>query len=664
MAKFFSIPIFILVLFKINICAQKSFYDTKNKKAIKYYENALNCFNTIDVYSAKGDLLGAESFVNKALSKDSMFGQAYSLASKISIEKGDIYKAILYKQKMIEVSSIVPLIEYFFLAGMQISIGDYHSCLKNAKKYKTSPMADERFLVNIDRMIQNCVFAINNIKDSVEFKPFNLGPEVNTEMPEYFPSLTADDSTLLFTRRLDDRRAAFGGKQEDIYVSKKSSNLWGPSHKVSTKINTEFNEGAPTFSTDGQYIIFVGCETGSKGDYEYGDGRKGYGSCDLFYSQNIGGEWSEPNNLGRPINSKNWETQPSFSSDGKSLYFIRGLTYNRQRRNPDNQDIYVSKITEDGTWSVPEKLPPNINTPYREESVQIHPDGKTLYFASNGHPGMGGLDIYMSRMDENGKWGDPVNLGYPLNTHMDENSILISSNGDIGYFSSNRSGGFGSLDLYGFELENKFRPQKVSFIKGKVYDADDLSPLPAIFQLTDLQQGKLISELKANKGNGEFLLTIPEDFDLAFHVEHVGYNFVSKNFSFDQLKLTNDGYVLNIPMYKIQPGTFILENIFFEINSWELKNKSIIELNKVYKMLSINKDIEIEISGHTDNVGNVEDNLILSKNRARSVVDWLINKGISEDRMTFMGYGESKPIVDNSSDQNKAKNRRTELTIK
>jgi len=277
---------------------------------------------------------------------------------------------------------------------------------------------------------------------------------------------------------------------------------------------------------------------------------------------------------------------------------------------------------------------------------------------------MGGLDIYMSRMDENGKWGDPVNLGYPLNTHMDENSILISSNGDIGYFSSNRSGGFGSLDLYGFELENKFRPQKVSFIKGKVYDADDLSPLPAMFQLTDLQQGKLISEIRANTGNGEFLLTIPEDVDLAFHVEHVGYNFVSKNFSFDQLKLTNDGYVLNIPMNKIQPGTFILENIFFEINSWELKNKSIIELDKVYKMLSINKTIEIEISGHTDNVGNVEDNLILSKNRARAVVDWLISKGISEDRMTFMGYGESKPIVDNSSDENKAKNRRTELTIK
>jgi outer membrane protein OmpA-like peptidoglycan-associated protein/Tol biopolymer transport system component len=602
--------------------------------------------------------------LKKSLLKDSLFGEAYALASKVSIEKGSILEAIHFKNKMISVSPVIPLIEYFFLSGMQMSIGDYKNCLINANKYKSSPMADERFIPNIGRMINNCVFALNAIKDSVNFKPFNLGPGINTAMPEYFPSVTADDSTLLFTRRINDRRAVFGGKQEDIFVTKKSNNIWGESNLISRNINTEFNEGAPTFSTDGQYIIFVGCETGSKGDYEYGDDRKGYGSCDLFYSQNIGNQWSKPRNLGRPINTKHWETQPSFSSDGKSLYFIRGLTYDRQRRNPDNQDIYVSRITDQGTWSNPEKLPSNINTPYREESVQIHPDGKTLYFASNGHQGMGGLDIYMSRLNDQGEWGDPINLGYPLNTFMDENSILISSGGKLGYFSSNRKGGFGSLDLYGFELEEKFRPQKVSFIKGKVFDAEDFTPLPAKFQLTNLETEIIISELTANSGNGEFLITIPDNNDLAFHAEYVGYNFVSKNLSFDQLKLTNEGYVLNIPMHKIQPGTFVLENIFFEINSWELKNNSIIELEKVYKMLELNSEIEIEISGHTDNIGDDESNIILSKNRAKAVVDWLVEKGIPQSRMSFIGYGETKPIVDNSNAVNRSKNRRTELTIK
>ncbi len=664
MFKIISVLLILLSTFQSCFVAQRSFYTTKSKKAIKYYEKALNCFNTIDHVSAKPDLIGAETYINKAIIKDSFFGEAYGLASKISIEKGNIIEAIRFKNKMISVSPVVPIIEYFFLSGMQMSIGDYKNCLENAKKYKSSPMADERFIPNIDRMINNCVFALNAINDSVNFKPFNLGPGINTEMPEYFPSVTADDSTMLFTRRINDKRAVFGGKQEDIFVAKKHDNVWGQSKFISKNINTEFNEGAPTFSTDGQYIIFVGCETGAKGDYEYGDGRKGYGSCDLFYSQNVGNQWSKPKNLGRPINTKHWETQPSFSSDGKSLYFIRGLTYDRQRRNPDNQDIYVSRITDQGTWSKPEKLPPNINTPYREESVQIHPDGKTLYFASNGHHGMGGLDIYMSRLDHKGNWEDPINLGYPLNTFMDENSILISSGGEVGYFSSNRKGGFGSLDLYGFEIDEKYRPKKVSFIKGKVYDAEDFTPLPAKFQLTNLETENIISELTANSGNGEFLITIPSNNDLAFHAEYIGYNFVSKNFSFDELKLTNEGYVLNIPMYKIQPGTFVLENIFFEINSWELKNKSIIELEKVYQMLEHNIDIEIEISGHTDNVGNDESNLILSKNRAKAVVDWLAKKGISESRMSFIGHGENKPIVDNSNANNRAKNRRTELTIK
>lgn len=659
------IPIFLTILFfQTSFSAQKMLYNTKSKKAIKYFEKALTCFNTIDPVSGKSDLIGAEEFLEKAFTKDSLFVEAYSLASKICIEKGDIHKAIYLKEKMIVISSVVPIIEYFFLAGMQMSIGDYKGCLKNASHYRKSPLAKERFLVNIDRMINNCVFALDAIQNPVDFEPFNLGPGVNTNMPEYFPSVTADDSTLLFTRRINDRRAIYGGKQEEIFVTKKQQDVWGRSSLISNNINTVFNEGAPTFSTDGQYIIFVGCETGSKGDYEYGDDRKGYGSCDLFYSQNIGGDWSKPNNLGRPINTKHWETQPSFSSDGKSLYFIRGITHDRQRRNPDNQDIYVTRITDEGTWSIPEKLPSNINTPYREESIQIHPDGKTLYFASNGHKGMGGLDIYMSRMDENGKWGNPINLGYPLNTFMDENSILISSGGELGYFSSNREGGYGSLDLYGFNLEKKFRPQPVSFIKGKVFDAKDLTPLPALFQLTNLQSGTIISELTANAGNGEFLITLPNENNLAFHAEYVGYNLVSKNFSFDELKLTKEGYILNIPMNKIQPGTFVLENIFFETNSWELKDNSIIELNKVFKMLELNNEIEIEISGHTDDVGNKDSNLILSQNRAKAVVDWLISKGVDPNRMTFKGFGESQPIVDNSTTENRAKNRRTELTIK
>ncbi len=643
--------------------AQTGIYSSSNKKAIKYYEKALTSFNTINPESGRGNLKEAEQFLKKAISKDSSFHEAYSLYSNVSLDKGDIESAIFFRNKMIEKNTHVPIIEHYFLAGMQMAVGDYKECLKNAKKYRDSPFTNEVYLTNIQRMIENCVFALNAIANKGDFNPINLGEGVNTSNPEYFPSLTADDSTLLFTRMIEDSRAPFGTKQEDIFVSNKWNDKWTDGISISNNINSVYNEGAPTFSSDGQYIIFVGCETGAKGDYEYGSGRKGYGSCDLFYSQKIGKNWSSPVNLGPPINTKHWETQPSFSSDGKTLYFIRGLTHNRQRRSPDDQDIFYSEITAEG-WSKPKRLPENINTPFREESVQIHPDGKTLYFSSNGHPGMGGLDIFMTRKKEDGSWIDPVNLGYPLNTYVDENSLLVSSDGKLGYFASNREGGFGSLDIYSFELDTSVMPLPITYLKGLTYDDETGNPIPAHFQLTALKTNRVISEVDANQGDGSFLITIPQENDLAFHAEYEGYMLVSKNFTIDQLEFTDEGYLLNIPMSKIKPGTFVLENIFFEVNRYELQPTSIVELDKVYKMLILNQEIQIEISGHTDSDGNDEDNMELSENRAKSVVDWLVDKGISSSRLSFKGFGETKPIVENSSKENKAKNRRTELTIK
>jgi len=663
--KFKSTFIVIVFFTCLNSCslAQMGLYSSVNKKAIKYYEKALIAFNTINPTTGKSNIKEAEIFLKKAIAKDSSFHEAYSLYSNVSIEKGDIESGIYFRNKMIEKNPNVPVIEYYFLAGMQMAVGNYKECLKNAKKYRDSPFANKVYLVNVKRMIENCVFAINAIENKGNFNPVNLGEGVNTSNPEYFPSVTADDSTLLFTRMIEDSRAPMGTRQEDIFVSKKWNGDWSDGISISDNINSAFNEGAPTFSSDGQYIIFVGCETGAKGDYEYGFGRKGFGSCDLFYSQKIGKKWSSPVNLGPPINTKHWETQPSFSSDGKTLYFIRGLTYNRQRRSPDDQDIFYSQITEDG-WSKPMRLPKNVNTQFREESVQIHPDGKTLYFSSNGHPGMGGLDIYMTRKKEDGNWSDPINLGYPLNTYVDENSLLVSSDGKLGYFASNREGGFGSLDIYSFELDSAVMPLPITYLKGLIYDNETGSPIPAHFQLTALKNNSIISEINANQGDGSFLITMPADKDLAFHAEYEGYMLVSKNFSIDQLEFTEEGYLLNIPMSKIKPGTFVLENIFFEVNRYELQSTSIVELEKVFMMLESNKEIQIEISGHTDSDGDDDDNMQLSENRARSVVDWLVNKGISSSRLSYKGFGESRPIVENSSKENKAKNRRTELTIK
>ena len=641
---------------------QSALYSSYNKKAIKLYEKAIACYKDISPINGRGNLIGAEEYLLKSLLKDSTFSEAYILLSQVKVKRGDINSAIFYKEKMMTVNPIIPLVEYFYLAGMHMAIGSYEKCLKNAVRYKKSLLADQRYMGRINKMIENCQFAIEAIKTPVDFDPINLGSSINTELPEYFPSITADDSTFLFTRRVNDLSAP-GGRQEDIFVSNRTpNNYWSNSSLVSNAINSEYNEGAPTFSSDGQYIIFVGCETGAKGDYQYGGDRKGYGSCDLFYSQNNGTKWSKPVNLGPKINSKNWETQPSFSSDGKTLYFIRGMTYDRQRRNPNNQDIYVTTITENGEWSIPRKLSSKINTPYREESVQIHPDGKTLYFASNGHPGMGGLDIYMSRKLEDDSWSKPINLGYPLNSFVDENSILISPMGNLGYFSSNREGGFGDLDLYSFVLSNEFKPQPITYLKGKIIDAETKSPLTASFQLSDLEKDNVISQMQSKPGNGEFLITVPKSIDFALHAEKEGYMFYSRNIYRDNVNLSKDGFLI-IELEKVKPGTFILENIFFERSKSSLKTSSLFELNKVLKLMQINPDLKIEISGHTDSDGDDNLNLELSINRAKSVVNWLIENNIYKDRLSFKGYGETKPVEENNSITNKAKNRRTELTI-
>jgi outer membrane protein OmpA-like peptidoglycan-associated protein/Tol biopolymer transport system component len=655
--------LFVISFFLLNsFSSQSALYSSYNKKAIKLYEKAIECYQDISPFSGRGNLKGAEEYLLKSLAKDSTFSEAYILLSQVKVKMGDINSAIFYKEKMMTVNPIIPLVEYFYLAGMHMAIGSYEKCLKNAVRYKNSPLADQRYIGRIDKMIENCEFAIEAIKNPVDFNPINLGSSINSELPEYFPSITADDSTFLFTRRVNDLSAP-GGRQEEIFVSKKTlNNHWSNSSLVSNAINSKYNEGAPTFSPDGQYIIFVGCETGAKGDYEYGDDRKGYGSCDLFYSQNNGTNWSKPVNLGSKINSKHWETQPSFSSDGKTLYFIRGMTYDRQRRNPDNQDIYVTSITEDGQWSKPEKLPPNINSPHREESVQIHPDGKTLYFSSNGHPGMGGMDLYMSRKLDDNTWSDPINLGYPLNTYKNDISILISPKGDKGYFSSDREGGYGDLDLYSFNVDKKFKPLPITFIKGKIIDAESKLPLFAFFQLTDLKKGNIISQMQSKLEDGEFLITVPKNIDFALHAEKEGYMFYSRNIYRDNLSLSKDGFLI-IELEKVKPGTFILENIFFEKSKSSLKKSSLVELNKVLKLMQINPDLKIQISGHTDSDGDDDFNLELSINRAKSVVNWLIENNIDQNRLSFKGYGETRPIEENNSIANKAKNRRTELTI-
>jgi len=640
--------------------AQPGIYSTSSKKAIKLYEEANICYKDLDPQTGRRRSLNcAESNALKALEKDEQFIDALLLLSEVKIAQNDFLSAIAYKERVLAMNPGYSSNEFYYIASLAMGLGDYEKCLKFSKLFLARRSTSEYFQDQARRYVDDCEFAIQALKSPVKYNPENLGAGINSERPEYFPTLTADDKSLLFTRNVEDDRVPMYGEQEDFFLTIWENGSWQESEILKGPINTKYNEGAPTYSADGKYVVFVGCETGYRGEFNYGEGRQGYGSCDLFASEKVGSKWMKPFNLGKPVNSNHWESQPSFSADGKSLYFIRGIV-RQGRKDPGEQDIFVTEITDQGTWSVPKRVSGKINTPYREESVSIHPDGQTLYFSSNGHPGMGGLDIFMSRRQLNGEWGEPINLGYPINTFNHENSLLVSAKGDLAFFASDREGGHGSLDLYSFELPLKFRPIKTTYVRGKVFDAISKKHLPAYFKLIDLETGQIVKEAYANSGNGEFLVALPINKNYALHAEHKGYLFYSKNYALNSDQMKDMEFVIEVPMEK---GKIVLENVFFAVGKYDLETESIYELDRVVDFLMSSSTIKVELGGHTDTDGDDDMNQVLSENRAKACVDYLVSKGIDANRLSFKGYGETQPRVKNNSPTNKALNRRTELKI-
>jgi outer membrane protein OmpA-like peptidoglycan-associated protein len=654
---FFILLSAVLTLSSCRTTAQSPVYGSKSKKAEELFKKGYSAYR--NSYGSEEKLEEAEDFILKAIKKDPEFAAAYLMMGEIEIAKGDLTKAIEYKEQALTINPEYSKNEYFYLARLLMRAGDYKKCKQNSLKFLRFKNTNENFQAEARQMIQNCDFAEEAIKSPVPFHPKNLGKNINTDRAEYFPTFTGDGNTILFTRRiLEPKAIRRGGQQEDFFTSSKENEEWKEATPLSNTINSFFNEGAPTLSADGNFLIFTSCQ-GSDG--EYGDNRTGKGSCDLFYARRIGDRWGKPRNLGSKINTRHWESQPCFSADGRTLYFIRAIKSGRSL-DPDNQDIYVTRLQNSGYWTEPEKLSNKINTPLREESVFIHPDGQTLYFGSNGHPGMGGMDLYYSRLQENGEWGTPINLGYPINTSGNENSIVVSPDGTHAYFASDREGGFGDLDLYSFELPEKAKPIYASYMKGIVYDQETKEKLSATFEIIDISTNEVLLVSHSDPVTGKFLVNIPTNKNLAINVAKKGYFFYSKSFTVNSTKEPQN---TNIPLSKIEVSDkpFVLENIFFDVAKYNLKQESRAELDKLYELMVQNEAVRIEIGGHTDSDGNAKQNQELSEKRAKSVVNYLVLKGIDISRLTHAGYGSSKPRASNDSEKNKALNRRTEVKI-
>ncbi|MEZ4924525.1 MAG: OmpA family protein [Crocinitomicaceae bacterium] len=629
-----------LVLFVSCSLAQPGQWDTKNKKAIKLVEQGMAAVRTLNPNTGLPDYATALEYIDKAIERDPSFSDAYFLKAEYSLQSGDATSAIEAYTTLLTLPNFHTSTGYVYydLAALELMEGMYDEALGHAKKYATFKGAPEDMARENAWMIKTCEFAVDAKKHPVPFDPINVGAGVNSFELEYFPTLTVDQSQLLFTRLVTSK----GNPQEDFFISTDLDGYWNTGEPMPNNINTTFNEGAPTFAPDGRTLIFVGCAIDRVG---YGPGRRGYGSCDLFITEKRGNEWLNPINLPGNVNTQHWETQPSLSSDGKTLYFIRGQIRGQGGRNQRNGDIYVSKLQEDGTWGTAEKLPDNINTPYSESSVLIHPDGKTLYFSSNGHLGMGGYDLYMTTLQPDGSWSNPKNLGYPINTHHDENSLLVFANGELAIFASDRPGGLGGLDLYQFKMPESIRPTKTTYMTGTVYDVVTNKKLEAHFRLVDLETGKEVVSSKSDPVNGSFLVTLPVDRNYALFVDKEGYHPYTVNFNLIVPENSEEPYHQDVPLIPLESNTgeHILANVLFDLDKATLRKESFVELNEFAAFLKSHPNMKVELQGHTDAQGDDAHNMELSKNRAKAVYDYLVSQGVNPKQMTHKGFGETKP---------------------
>jgi outer membrane protein OmpA-like peptidoglycan-associated protein len=614
-------------------------YSTSNRNAIKAYNAGYEKFERRQYKDALTEL-------NKAIKLDANFIEAHLLMAECGLENNDPQQAKASFLRCVEINPDFFPPVFYSLAELEYAADRFEEASLYLEKFMTYSRQKPALIAKSEKLLLNSRFATQAVKNPVPFQPENLG--LDFAYDQYWPSLSVDEQTLIFTALIPknpDNPAVVGNRHEDFYISHFVDEEWTTPQNLGPPLNTPDNDAAQTITADATRMFFTA-----------NNRKDGKGSFDIYYSEKRNGLWTPPRNLGEPVNTPAWETQPSISADGRTLYFVSNRSGGK-----GGSDIWMSTLGDDGKWEKPVNLE-EINTSGNESSPFIHPDGRTLYFASDGLPGMGGFDLFVTRKDSSGRWTTPQNLGYPINTRHNEEGIIVNARGDRAYYSSNR--GDGKIrNIFTFELYPEARPQPVSYMKGKIYDAKIYKPLEAFFELFDLSSADKVVEAYSDGGTGEFLVCIPSGKDYALNIRCKGYLFFSEHFTMTG-GTYREPYLKDIPLKRIQSGEkVILKNIFFDFASAKLLDTSKAELQRLVQFLRDNPDVKILITGHTDNVGTQAYNLDLSQNRARAVANYLLNEGIAATRVSYKGLGASEPVADNGTEEGRAQNRRTELLI-
>jgi OOP family OmpA-OmpF porin len=623
---------FVLFIFLLAICSilNAQTLSTKNKKAIELYTES-------DNYRVRREYDRAIQLLQEAIQKDKNFEEAYFRLALIYRVQDDLKKAVEYFQQGLTLAQNGTRSKLYLyeLTQTSLRLGQYKNTIEYAMRFLELEKADVKRMTQVTLWKVQAEYSITHEKEVMDYKITVLSDTVNAYPMQYFPVVTADQSQLIFTAR-------FGGVRndnEDLVVSTKSANgSWSAPVSLSDNINTIRREGACTISADGRHLIFTVC------------GERG---CDLFESRKTGNVWMVPQSLGPSINSASWDAQPSLSADGRELYFVSDRPGGR-----GGYDIWYSTLEETG-WTKAVNPGASINTPFDEISPYIHVNNQTLYVVSNGYPGFGGYDIY--RIDKKETiWASPINLGKPLNDHQDQYSFIVANDGAIAYYSKEESKN--RSRLYKIQLPPGL-VTKGNVLKGKVVDARKNTPLKARVELFDIQRNQRVSVVESDSVSGEYLMVLPGGAEYALYVMRPSYLFQSLHFNYLQSNETKP-MVKDVYLKPVEKdASIILNNIFFDVDKFELKQQSLTELNEIVKFLQTNTAVRIEISGHTDNSGTEAYNQQLSLKRASSVADHLKKQGIDPLRISQKGFGAQKPLRPNNTDENRQLNRRIEFKI-
>lgn len=609
--------------------------DTENKKAKKLFDDAMQAKKKLKPYK------DVQEMFEQTVEEDSSYSLAWKNLGDVSYAIKNYSTAEKAYRKASEICPDIGADVFYRLGILLFDKKDY----KGAEKSMTAFLDFNKVNENDAKNASEIIIKSRLMANPVPFSPHPL-KGISTPDPEYLACISPDGDYCFFTRRYETqlKGSLTPISVEKFMISQKKNGLFEKGDPMPFPFNKKQsnNEGSPSISIDNKYLFFT---TNNNGNF------------DIYMSTAMGSGWDDP----APVFEKKadndyWEGQPSISSDGNTLYFA-----SYRDSVTKTGDIYISKKVN-SKWTSPALLEGPVNSPANEKSPFIHPDNKTLYFSSNGLPGMGGYDIFLSRLDSNGHWSNPVNLGYPINTEADEVGFFVSTDGQNGYYASNNLNSTGGYDIFEFSLIEKIKPQKVLFVKGNLKNEEGEEPLSAKIEIKNTVTKEVI-DVNYDSITGKYASVILFNEDYIMTVKKKGYAFTSAYFSKNDTAL-NEPVTVNLALIKNQKGkAYTLNNILFETNSAAISRQDEIIIQQFTEYLALNPDIKVSINGHTDNEGNATENMLLSDRRAKAVFDYLISLGIDKGRLSYHGYGSSMPLSPNDSPENKARNRRTEFEI-